>query len=195
MTGYCKCKKVIQSNIPYYAFLSWQNIWHAYGNSQSYSLLKASSFLDRKDLFNAALNEIDYFYDYLIKEKHMSNFTLGIDKDHFQFVTYQKFSQIAYNFRPMIYSCLEAFRMTNDSVYAIKAGKITSWFFGNNVVNQRIYFNSTGICYDGINSESDVNKNSGAESTIEALLALHAIENNPIAQNTLTRIISKKDIK
>ena len=85
--------------------------------------------------------------------------------------------------------------MTNDSVYAIKAGEIASWFFGYNIVNQQIYFNSTGICYDGINSETSVNKNSGAESTIEALLALHAIENYPIAQNTLTRIISKKDIK
>jgi hypothetical protein len=193
--GIMQMQKGDSVNIPYYAFLSWQNVWHAYGNSQSYSLLKASSFLDRKDLFNAALNEIDYFYEYLIKEKYMSSFTLGIDKDHFQFVTYQKFSQIAYNFRPMIYSCLEAFRMTNDSVYAIKAGEIASWFFGSNIAIQQMYFNSTGICYDGINSETSVNKNSGAESTIEALLALHAIENNPIAQNTLARIISKKDIK
>jgi hypothetical protein len=193
--GILQMQKGDSANIPYYAFLSWQNIWHAYGNIQSYSLLKASSFLDRKDLFNAALNEIDYFYDYLIKEKHMSTFTLGIDKDHFQFVTYQKFSQIAYNFRPMIYSCLEAFRMTNDSVYAIKAGEITSWFLGYNIANQQMYFNSTGICYDGINSETSVNKNSGAESTIEALLALLAIENNPIARNTLTRIVLKNDIK
>jgi hypothetical protein len=193
--GILQMQKGDSVNIPYYAFLSWQNIWHAYGNSQSYSLLKASSFLDRADLFNAALNEVDYFYDYLIKEKHMSTFTLGIDEDHFKFGTNQKFSQIAYNFRPMIYSCLEAFRMTNDSVYAIKAGELASWFFGYNIVNQQMYFSSTGICYDGINSETSVNKNSGAESTIEALLALHAIENNPIAQNTLTRIISKKVIK
>jgi len=193
--GVLQMQKGDSANIPYYAFLSWQNMWHAYGNSQSYTLLKASSFLEREDLFNAALNEIDYYYDYLIKENYLSTFTLGIDRGHLQFVTYQKFSQIAYNFRPMIYSCLEAFRMTNDSVYAIKAGEITSWFFGYNIVNQQMYFNSTGICYDGINSKTSVNKNSGAESTIEALLALLAIENNPVAQNKLAKIILNKDIK
>src|SRR3989304_2695719 len=33
--------------VPFYAFLSWQNVWHAYGNSQSYALLKASKILKR----------------------------------------------------------------------------------------------------------------------------------------------------
>ena len=187
--GLLQMQKGDAANIPYYAFLSWQNVWHAYGNSQSYSLLKASSFLDREDLFKAALNEINYFYDYLLKDKHLSSFTLGIENDHYQFATSEKFSQIAYNFRPIIYSCLEAYRMTNDSIYAVKAGEIASWFFGNNIVEEQMYFPSTGICYDGINSETNVNKNSGAESTIEALLAILAIEQNQIAINTLNKIL------
>ena len=35
-----------------------------------------------------------------------------------------------------------------------------------------MYDPATGRCYDGINSPVDINRNSGAESTIEALLAL-----------------------
>jgi hypothetical protein len=189
--GILHMQKGDSTSIPYYAFLSWQNIWHAYGNSQSYSLLKASSFLNREDLLNAALDEINYFYSYLIEEKHLSYFSLGKDNDHFQFNAKQKFSQIAYNFRPMIYSCLEAFRITNDSLYAVKAGQIASWFFGNNIAREQIFFPLTGICYDGINSENDVNKNSGAESTIEALLALQALEDNPVSKNIINKIISK----
>lgn len=179
------------ATIPYYAFLSWQNIWHAYGNSQSYSILKASKFLDRKDLVVAALNEINYFYDYLIQEKHLSSFSLGIENDHYKIIAEEKFSQIAYNLRPMIYSCLEAFRMTNDSIYAIKAGEIALWFLGKNIANEQVYFPQNGICYDGINSENDINKNSGAESTIEALLSLQQIENISITRNKLLKIISK----
>jgi hypothetical protein len=190
--GILQMQKGDSASIPYYAFLSWQNIWHAYGNSQSYSLFRASSFLNREDLFNAAKNEINYFYDYLIQEKHLSYFSLGFDNDHFQFTDRQKFSQIAYNFRPIIYSCLEAFKITGDSLYAVKAGEIASWFFGNNAADEQIYFPSTGICYDGINSEDNVNNNSGAESTIEALLALLAVENNTISKNIINKIICKK---
>jgi hypothetical protein len=29
------------NNYPYGAFMSWQNLWHAWGNNQAYALLKA----------------------------------------------------------------------------------------------------------------------------------------------------------
>ena len=101
-----------------------------------------------------------------------------------------QFSQIAYNLRPMIFACLEAFNVTSDTVYAIQAGEIASWFLGNNVAHKIMYIESTGICYDGINSGTDVNKNSGAESTIETLLSLQAIESNSIARDEMLNVIS-----
>ncbi|MEJ2194921.1 MAG: hypothetical protein P8X73_08705, partial [Ignavibacteriaceae bacterium] len=67
--------------VPFYAFLSWQNIWHAYGNSQSFALLKASKILVRDDLQTAALNEINFFYDYLLDENFLSSFTIENDND------------------------------------------------------------------------------------------------------------------
>ncbi len=40
-----------------------------------------------------------------------------------------------------------------------------------------MYSLSTGRCYDGIISSGNVNRNAGAESTIEALLTLQKVEN------------------
>jgi hypothetical protein len=42
-----------------------------------------------------------------------------------------------------------------------------------------MYSISTGVCFDGISSPTSVNQNSGAESTIEALLAIQEVEGSP----------------
>ncbi len=48
-----------------------------------------------------------------------------------------------------------------------------------------MYDPHTGRCFDGINSTDKINENSGAESTIEALLTLIRIEQNPTARLNL----------
>lgn len=183
--GILLMQKGDSENIPFYAFLSWQNLWHAYGNSQSYALLKALEVLKRNDLKISALNEINSFYDYLIEENYLSSFGIKKVNDAFEFSESKQFSQIAYNFRPIIYACLEAFKLTNDSVYVFKSIEISKWFFGKNIAGTQMYYPSTGRCFDGINSENDVNMNSGAESTIEALLSLQAIEINNVSEELL----------
>jgi hypothetical protein len=175
--------------VPFYAFLSWQNVWHAYGNSQSYALLKASKILERADLKTAALNEINFFYDYLLDKNFLSSFAIEKDDDSFRLSKKNKFSQIAYNFRPIIFACLEAFELTRDSAYVFKSIEFTKWFFGKNVAEKQMYDPSNGRCFDGINSEFDVNLNSGAESTIEALLTLLAIEQNSISKKMLNKYL------
>lgn len=178
------------SKIPFYAFLSWQNTWHAYGNSQSYALLKASKILQRDDLQTAAFNEINFFYDYLLDENFLSSFAIEKDDDSFKFSKKNNFPQIAYNFSPMIFACLEAFALTRDSVYASKAVEISEWFFGQNVSGKQMYDPSNGRCFDGINSEDNVNMNSGAESTIEALLSIQVLERFEISKEALLKNIS-----
>lgn len=180
------CLMQIQDNQlnVYGAFKSWRNMWHAYGNIQSYSLLLSSQTTDDKIIVESALREINNFYKMLLNEKYFSNFSLRLE-DTIVTVEINKFSQIAYNIRPMVYACLEAYKITSDSLYAVQAADIASWFFMNNPADAQMYFLGTGIGYDGINSEDEINKNSGAESTIEALLTLQAIESNPIAKEKL----------
>jgi len=125
----------------------------------------------------------------------LSSFSIKKKNGKFIQTDTKKFSQIAYDIRVMVYASIEAYNITKDSAYAIKAGKIASWFFGNNIAKAQMYFPLSGICYDGINSQNIINKNSGAESTIEALLALLAIEQNQIAVNTLNRVVVRKGNK
>src|SRR4030067_1881784 len=49
------------------AFLSWENTWHGWGNSQSYALLKAFRILNDEKIKTRALSALNNFYDQLIK--------------------------------------------------------------------------------------------------------------------------------
>ena len=81
----------------------------------------------------------------------------------------------------MVYALLEAYKITSDTSYAIQAGQIAKWFTGKNPANEVMYNPHSGIIYDGIENENMINKNSGAESTIEGLLTLLRISQNRIA--------------
>lgn len=163
------------------AFLSWQNEWHGWGNSQAYSLLKAYQVLENEKLKTAALFELNNFYQRLLENGFLSSFSVSKTDCNFEIIKSKKFSQIAYNIRPMVYALLEAYKITLDTSYAIQAGKIANWFVGKNPAGEVMYNPNTGIFYDGIESENLINKNSGAESTIEGLLTLLKISQNQIA--------------
>ncbi len=186
--GILNIQKGDSTKFPYSAFMSWENSWHGYGNLQSYSLLKASSILEREDILLAAISEINYFYKFLMNENYLSSFSIKRKNDEFIQTDAKQFPQIAYNIRVMVYASLEAYNITKDSAYAIKAGEIASWLLGINVASAQMYFPSSGICYDGINSRNDINKNSGAESTIEALMTIIKLNKNLIAMTSLTKI-------
>lgn len=175
---------------PYGAFLSWQNMWHAYGNLQSYALLKTYEVLKRDEYKNAALFEINNFYEYLIDQKYLNEFVLTRSHGIALLSKSEIFSQIAYGIRPMIYASLTAYEIEGDKKYLEKALRITAWFFAKNYPQTKMYDPITGRCFDGITSISDINMNSGAESTIEALLSLVELEKYPGSTEYLNKIVN-----
>jgi hypothetical protein len=82
------------------------------------------------------------------------------------------------------------YELTQEERFAELAGELATWFLGNNPANQKMYDPETGRCFDGILSESAINRNSGAESTIEALYSILEVEANPIARRRLERYLS-----
>ncbi|NOX67504.1 MAG: hypothetical protein GXO85_17295 [Chlorobi bacterium] len=167
---------------PFGAFLSWQNLWHAYGNMQSYALLSLFEFCNSNNIKEAALTEINNFYKYLSNNLYLNSFTVSKKLNKYVVDDKSIFPQIAYGIRPMVYACLKAFDVTKDTIYAEQAGVIATWLIGNNLAKKQMYNIENGRCYDGINSETNINLNSGAESTIEALLTVLAVERNPISK-------------
>ena len=175
------------THFPYGAFLSWENTWHAYGSDQAYSLLKAGAFLNDPQFTSKALAEVDNFYPWLLQNGFKSSFVVANNGSGVQLTSEKSFDQIAYGIRPMVFAAIEAYRLTGQDKYADIAGHLSAWFLGNNVANKNMYSFVTGRCYDGISSAANVNINSGAESTIEALLTMQRIENYPAVRIALDK--------
>jgi len=66
--------------------------------------------------------------------------------------------------------------LSADFIYQDQMIKAFNWFLGNNLLNQMVYSQMTGGCYDGIGKDQ-INLNQGAESTILYLLARLAVDN------------------
>ena len=84
--------------------------------------------------------------------------------------------QIAYGVRPMVWASLKAYEITQADKYLLQAKDLASWFTGNNPALTPMYDPISGRGYDGISAPDQINRNAGAESTIEALLSLQALE-------------------
>jgi hypothetical protein len=161
---------------PHYAFLSWQNYWHAWGNSQAHGLLYAGRILQHEPFIQAGLNEARHFYPYVLEKGFIHGFRLVKEGDSLIMQDYRQFPQIAYDIRPMVFASLEAFAATGDTTFVDKARRLAAWLSGGNPAGRPMYDPATGRTFDGIGSPEEVNRNSGAESTIEGLLILQAVE-------------------
>lgn len=164
---------------PYGAHRSWETMWHSWGNSQSHVLAYAGSVLRDQRMIASAEKEAKGFYTRLLFD--------GMSKE-WNFAEPQKksvYEQIAYGIRPMTLGLLRLYDATGKEVYLKMAGLAAAWLFGNNVLHQTMYDSATGRCFDGITDSTNLNRNSGAESTIEALYTLLEIEQYPLARKYL----------
>jgi hypothetical protein len=173
---------------PHESFLSWQNIWHAWGNTQSYALLRAGKTISHQPFVDAALREVENFYPYVVRNQFLQAMTLNGDSDTVKIGSSETFPQIAYNISPMIMASIEAYSITGNAEYAHQAAALASWFWGNNPARTKMYDAESGRTFDGITGETYINRNSGAESTIEALLSLQALRQFP----ELSKMLHKK---
>jgi len=194
MTGYVKkladgitlMQQGDATHIPYGAFLSWENTWHAYGNDQAYALLNAGIFLNDPAYTSAALSEVDNFYPWLLQNGLKASFVVSNNGSGIQLSSELSYDQIAYGIRPMVFAAIEAYKVTGLAKYADEAGHLAAWFLGANDLSKKMYDVTTGRGYDGLSSTS-VNINAGAESTIEALLTMEKVESYPDVKAALDK--------
>ena len=161
---------------PFGLFRSSGTVWHAWGNSQNQALAYAGRILQDFAMIASAEKEANGFYCRLLiggmmKECDITDPTQA-----------KEFEQIAYAIRPMVAGFAQLYRATHKREYLVMAGLAGSWLFGNNPANEPVYDIKTGRGYDGIGIEKKINLNSGAESTIEALLAVMETEDFLLAR-------------
>ena len=75
----------------------------------------------------------------------------------------------------MVQAYMIAYKVTGEPEYFEKAALAYNWFLGRNSINQVVYDEFSGGCYDGL-LPGCVNLNQGAESTICHLLARLSLE-------------------
>ena len=94
----------------------------------------------------------------------------------------RQFEQIAYGVRGVALGLAGLYEVTGDERFAVLAGLAASWLTGNNVARTPMYDPQTGRGFDGITDSVTVNRNAGAESTIEALMTILEIGRIPAAR-------------
>jgi hypothetical protein len=174
-------------HFPYSCILSWANTWHAYGGDQAYALMKAGQYLGDTSYSSKGMAEVDNFYPWLLKNGMKSSFVVESNGTEIRLSSEKTYEQIAYGIRPMVTAATEAYRVTKDDKYADLAGHLAAWFFGANDAQATMYSTATGRGFDGIQSSSSINRNSGAESTIEALMAMQHVEAFPSIKTALLK--------
>jgi hypothetical protein len=175
------------THFPYGAILSFENSWHAYASDQSYALLRVGKALNKTAWIDVARREIDNFYPYLLKQGFLESFEVSQQGSEITATKTSRFAQIAYGVRPLVWAALEAYDQTKEARYADLAAQLSGWFLGANPAGVKMYDSTAGRCFDGITSATNVNRNAGAESTIEALWAFQQMEKYPAAVQLLEK--------
>lgn len=147
--------------------------WHDWGAHQGQALAEAGMVLNRQDWIDSAAEEANTF---LIRHLLLERFRdIGVVPN--------RLGQIAYGTNSIVQTYMALYKATGDEAYARYGGLAASWLFGNNMAGVQMYDPATGRVFDGIEGPVSwrVNENSGAESTIEGLLALLSVGNIPAA--------------
>jgi multiple sugar transport system substrate-binding protein len=162
---------------PWGAYVDAPNAdWHAWGSRSVEALATAAQVLNRPEFAVAAKKEADGLWSkFLLAGQIPAEVSAGGNV--------KWFPQIAYGIGPIVEGYLALANATGDRRYAIYAGLAGSWFTGNNVAQISMYDERMGRTFDGIDGPSPVtvNRNAGAESNVEAVLALDRISRDPDA--------------
>jgi multiple sugar transport system substrate-binding protein len=154
--------------------------WHAWGSRSTEALAAAGMVLGRPDFVLAARQEADALWARFLLAGHVA---WEVSPNG----TATWFPQIAYGTGPIAEGYLALAEATGERRYAVFAGLTAAWFLGANPAGVVMYDESTGRTFDGIDGPSpeQVNRNAGAESTIESLLALQRVTSSPEAARYL----------
>ena len=157
---------------PFGAILPWnksRTLWHAWGGMAPAAAATASTVLNQPRLLEAAVKDSAQFTPQLLAAGGPDNAWSPTPGE----------AQIAYGVDSRVQG-LVATAKAADAPGLLDLAAITAgWFFGANPSGAPAYNPAAGTAIDGIEPDGRVNPNSGAESTIHALLTMLALDANP----------------
>jgi hypothetical protein len=145
--------------------------WHAWGSRQSQALARASLVVGDEALLTSAEAEGGHFFVHLLASQGpVSLMNPAV----------RAYPQIAYGMEALASGLFAIADASGKEVFDELGGLMTSWLLGNNELRRPLYDAATGRTFDGL-ERGVINQNSGAESTITALMALIQAEARPAA--------------
>ena len=162
-----------QAHLPWAGSIS---NWHAWGVRMVKSLALAGETFGEHRWIVSADQEANQFLTHELVSIGPINGLLPAPND---------LVQINYGNEVLTTNLLALADATGKQAYSILAGLQATWWFGNNPAGEPMYDPATGRGYDGIEPDGRINRNSGAESVISALLGLMEVLQNPVASEYL----------
>jgi hypothetical protein len=147
------------------------SLWHAWADQMAGALVLASTVLGDSSLLQPALTYGAQFAPHLMIQGGPDNTWLP--------APVATAGQVSYGAYCIFENLLLLSEQRGRAGYEELAAFAASWWFGNNVLGAPMYDPSTGVCFDGVSS-TGVNMNSGAESTICALLGMIDLDAAPV---------------
>jgi hypothetical protein len=148
-------------------YFCWQNSWHDWGANQPLALVEAFKITGDSTFYKSVQIWAENLVPFHIENKLPREIALNPGGSYHL----KQLPQIAYGVNAL-YSGIQSFAdLSGEKKYQQYAERIFNWFSGNNLARTRMYWPETGVTFDGIDEDKTVNRNSGAESTIEGLLA------------------------
>lgn len=157
---------------PFGAILPWtksRTLWHAWGGMAPAAVAGAALVLDRQDLLPAAVRDCAQFTPQLLAAGGPDNAWTPTPGE----------AQIAYGVDSRLQGLVATANAANAPGLLEVAAIAAAWYFGANRSGRPAYNRATGTAVDGIERDGRVNMNSGAESTIHALLSMLLLDANP----------------
>jgi len=156
-----------------------KNDWLWFDDHLTYSnykipeaLFKAYNIWHDKKYLETAKTSID-FLSKITFDKGYYN-AIGQDGWYFRNGKRAYFDQQPEDAASAVEALVTAYKVSGSKKYADEAKMAFAWFLGKNHLNQMVYDEATGGCYDGLGKHS-LNFNQGAESTLSYFLARLAI--------------------
>ena len=134
-----------------------------------HALLLCGQWLQRGDMFDAALQALDWLCR--VQRPECEHFVpIGCNGWFPRGGERARFDQQPVDAHATVVACLDAYRITGDRRWFHEAQTAFNWFMGANDLGEPLFDPTTGGCFDGLRADH-INQNQGAESMLSFLLS------------------------
>jgi len=142
-----------------------------YANAKlPHALLMSGKWMQRGDLIDIGKRSLEWLVNIQTNEDGMLSI-IGTDGWYVRGGEKAQFDQQPVEAQALVEACIEAYRVTREKHWLIRARRVFNWFLGDNDLRTPVYDFTTAGCRDGLHPNR-INENQGAESTLAWLLSL-----------------------